>query len=191
MQMSANEDVQDELRNLVARWTLPECFYVVDESGPCDVAVKLPADSGLYAFWNNKGELIYIGKADDLRARIRQHHIARKAVCNGFGALSFAVFPAQWIDAMEATLIAHLRPELNVGSVRKALVSEKSLRLTLYQLRRHPELPLLPDYEIGKIEPQSECRWAIKRELEQQGLITLLRLKLFGKPIQPLPVVAA
>jgi len=34
---------------------------------------KLPEDTGVYYFWDEKGELIYIGKSKDIRTRVFQH----------------------------------------------------------------------------------------------------------------------
>lgn len=34
---------------------------------------KLPEDAGVYYFWDDKGELIYIGKSKDIRSRVFQH----------------------------------------------------------------------------------------------------------------------
>src|SRR3990167_1181032 len=90
-----------------------------------DIKIKLkelPKSPGIYFFKNKKKEIIYVGKANDLRARVRQYFARTKEQHPKITALISEIARLDWqecesgIDALihEARLIKKHRPKFNV-----------------------------------------------------------------------------
>jgi len=83
---------------------------------------KLPKMPGVYFFKDKNGKIIYIGKANDLRARVRQYFARTKEQHPKITALISGIARLDWqecesgIDALiqEARLIKKHRPKFNV-----------------------------------------------------------------------------
>jgi len=83
---------------------------------------KLPNAPGVYFFKDKKGKIIYIGKANDLRARVRQYFTRAKEQHPKITALISEIARLDWqecesgIDALiqEARLIKKYHPKFNV-----------------------------------------------------------------------------
>src|SRR3989338_2703707 len=83
---------------------------------------KLPSKPGVYFFKDKKGKIIYIGKANDLRARGRQYFTRAKEQHPKITALISEIARLDWqecesgIDALiqEARLIKKYHPKFNV-----------------------------------------------------------------------------
>ena len=83
---------------------------------------KLPNAPGVYFFKDKNGRIIYIGKANDLRARVRQYFARTKEQHPKISALVAEIARLDWqecesgIDALiqEARLIKKHRPKFNV-----------------------------------------------------------------------------
>ena len=76
---------------------------------------ELPAISGLYFATTEDGDILYIGKADDLtqRCKISQHHKLPIAIERGATVLQIARVDDGLAWAVEQRLIAELAPVLN------------------------------------------------------------------------------
>src|SRR3989338_5337496 len=83
---------------------------------------KLPKMPGVYFFKDKNGKIIYIGKANDLRARVRQYFTRAKEQHPKITALISEIARLDWqecesgIDALiqEARLIKKYHPKFNV-----------------------------------------------------------------------------
>ena len=83
---------------------------------------KLPSKPGVYFFKDKNGKIIYIGKANDLRARVRQYFTRAKEQHPKITALISEIARLDWqecesgIDALiqEARLIKKYHPKFNV-----------------------------------------------------------------------------
>src|SRR3989344_2624841 len=83
---------------------------------------KFPRKPGVYFFKDKKGKIIYIGKANDLRARVRQYFTREKDRHPKISALVAEIARLDWqecesgIDALiqEARLIKKHHPKFNV-----------------------------------------------------------------------------
>ena len=83
---------------------------------------KFPRKPGVYFFKDKKGKIIYIGKANDLRARVRQYFTREKNRHPKISALVAEIARLDWqecesgIDALiqEARLIKKHHPKFNV-----------------------------------------------------------------------------
>lgn len=84
-------------------------------------AARLPHTTGVYLFKDRKGEVLYVGKANDLHARVRQYITGQ----DGREMVAFLVKSAHTIDVvqvrtekealiLEATLIKEHQPRYNV-----------------------------------------------------------------------------
>ncbi|OFY54095.1 MAG: hypothetical protein A2X22_11475 [Bacteroidetes bacterium GWF2_49_14] len=60
-------------KNIAAKILKPSHPAGLNEYLTKKVLNKLPEEPGVYYFWDDKGELIYIGKSKDIRSRIFQH----------------------------------------------------------------------------------------------------------------------
>lgn len=76
---------------------------------------ELPAISGLYFATTDEGDILYIGKADDLtqRCKLSQHHKLPLAIERGATVLQVARVDDGLAWAVEQKLIAQLAPPLN------------------------------------------------------------------------------
>lgn len=76
---------------------------------------ELPAISGLYFASTDDGDILYIGKADDLtqRCKLAQHHKLPIAIERGATVLQIARVSDGLAWAVEQRLIAELAPTLN------------------------------------------------------------------------------
>ena|SRR3989344_53366 len=90
-----------------------------------DIKIKLkelPKSPGIYFFKNNKKEIIYVGKANNLRARVRQYFTRAKEQHPKITALVSEIAHLDWqecqseIDALieEAKNIKKYLPRFNV-----------------------------------------------------------------------------
>lgn len=87
-----------------------------------DFLGQLPQDSGVYIFRDEKREVIYIGKAKNLRRRISQYRLAKKRRCKMRIIVKAALYLEFQICAdedeallLENKLIQAHRPRLNIA----------------------------------------------------------------------------
>jgi len=84
---------------------------------------NVPKKPGVYQFINNKGEIIYIGKAKDLRVRVRSYFQKNKYQTPKNQSMIKRIFDLDWIvvssevEALltEANLIKENRPHYNIN----------------------------------------------------------------------------
>ena len=92
-------------------------------------AARLPRESGVYLFKDHRGEVLYVGKAKDLRARVRQYitgaderYMVRFLVDAASTVEVVVVRTEKEALILENTLIKKHRPRYNVK-----LVDDKQL----------------------------------------------------------------
>ena len=89
------------------------------------VAIKLkhiPVDPGVYQFFNSKKDIIYIGKAKNLRKRVRSYFRSKKGMSAKNITMVKHIYNLEWIvvrsevEALltEATLIKTHKPKYNI-----------------------------------------------------------------------------
>jgi excinuclease ABC subunit C len=82
----------------------------------------LPTEPGVYQFKNAEGKVIYVGKAQNLRSRVRQYFQKSRAADPKLDAMIEKVVDVEWIVTgsevealiLEANLIKKLKPRYNV-----------------------------------------------------------------------------
>ena len=82
----------------------------------------LPIDPGIYQFFNNKKEIIYIGKAKNLRNRVRSYFRSQKGMSSKNISMLKHIRDFEWIvvrnevEALltEANLIKNYKPKYNI-----------------------------------------------------------------------------
>ena len=82
----------------------------------------IPIDPGIYQFFNDKKEIIYIGKAKNLRNRVRSYFRSQKGMSSKNIAMLKHIRDFEWIvvrnevEALltEANLIKNLKPRYNI-----------------------------------------------------------------------------
>lgn len=80
----------------------------------------LPEETGVYYFHDSNGDVIYVGKAKNIKARIFQHFnkITKKAtrLYHRVHSISFEIFGSELLSLLvEAALIKEIKPEINVA----------------------------------------------------------------------------
>jgi hypothetical protein len=100
---------------------------MVDRTGPLSAAAaRAPDGAGVYFLLGADTELLYIGKAGNLRGRLQQHSLARPGPAEQrLDTLYRRVAEVRWeqlpdertAEAREADLIAALRPRFNAASI--------------------------------------------------------------------------
>lgn len=83
---------------------------------------KLPASPGVYFYKDSKGEIIYIGKASNLRNRIRQYFQKSRAFDPKTDVLVSEIADVEWTELeteadalfLEAELIRRYQPKFNI-----------------------------------------------------------------------------
>ena len=95
-----------------------------DRSFGADFLEDVPRAPGVYRFWSDREEVVYVGKAVDLRARLGQYrntrrikaHRKRRKVIKAASRLTFEVTETE-LDALllEIELIQELQPRLNTA----------------------------------------------------------------------------
>jgi len=99
-----------------------KCIF--DQKFGEDFVAGVPHSPGVYRFFNRHGELVYVGKAKDLRRRLSQYrapkrvkaHRKMKRIVKSSARLEFEVTASEK-DALllENALIQQHRPRLNVA----------------------------------------------------------------------------
>ena len=82
----------------------------------------LPIDPGIYQFFNDKKEIIYIGKAKNIRNRVRSYFRSQKGMSSKNIAMLKHIRDFEWIvvrnevEALltEANLIKNHKPKYNI-----------------------------------------------------------------------------
>ncbi|TDB65138.1 excinuclease ABC subunit UvrC [Arundinibacter roseus] len=83
---------------------------------------KIPHEPGVYRYFDELGEVIYVGKAKDLRNRVssyfaksNQHDRKTKRLVSQINRLEFTIVPTEW-DALllENQLIKRFQPKFNI-----------------------------------------------------------------------------
>ncbi|WP_025762258.1 excinuclease ABC subunit UvrC [Dyadobacter tibetensis] len=83
---------------------------------------KIPQEPGVYRYFDEKGEVIYVGKAKNLKNRVssyflksNQHDRKTKRLVSQIRRLEFMIVPSEW-DALllENQLIKQLQPKFNI-----------------------------------------------------------------------------
>jgi len=90
---------------------------------PTSVFNKLPNSAGIYYFKNKKGEIIYIGKAKDIKKRVLSHFYSKAQksldLCRNTADIDFELSGSELIALlMEDAAIKQHYPEYNVISKR-------------------------------------------------------------------------
>ena len=81
---------------------------------------ELPAVSGIYFVRNASGEVVYIGRAVNLRQRWETHHRARQLKSfTGITIAWLAVEDQALLGEIEAACITHYAPPLNGSTARE------------------------------------------------------------------------
>ena len=115
---------------------------------------RVPHEPGVYRYFNEKDEVIYVGKAKDLRNRVgsyfaktNQHDRKTKRLVSQIRRLEFTIVPTEW-DALllENQLIKRFQPKYNI-----LLRDDKTYPLHLYHPRALPARDYRPpvDRRLG------------------------------------------
>lgn len=92
---------------------LPEDIgAVVDRAREC--RTPLFVGTGVYLLWAGD-EVVYVGRTATFHTRLASH-----VLCKEFDSYSFLAVPQGQVGAVEAGLIRHLRPKLNVQFMPEA-----------------------------------------------------------------------
>src|SRR3982751_6845496 len=83
---------------------------------------KLPTTPGVYFHKNNKGEILYIGKAANLRSRVRQYFQKSRAFDPKTDILVSEITDIDWTEVeteadalfLEAELVRRYQPRFNI-----------------------------------------------------------------------------
>ncbi|HVE91959.1 MAG TPA: DEDD exonuclease domain-containing protein [Actinomycetota bacterium] len=160
------------------------------------MARDLPRRRGVYMFRNARGEIIYVGKATDLRARVRSYFVSdeRKRITDLLAEVSTVdVVPCELdveAEALEARLIERLTPRYNRRGVRR----RSPVFLTLTK-ERHPRFSVVrkPPAQglcIGPFSSRARAEAAATTLAGLWGVRTCsLRLK-DDAPVEPCPLYA-
>jgi DNA polymerase-3 subunit epsilon len=115
-QEAADKVFADFLKKSSKEATLPSHL-------PTSVFNKLPNSAGIYYFKNKKGEIIYIGKAKDIKKRVLSHFYSKAQksldLCRNTADIDFELSGSELIALlMEDAAIKQHYPEYNVVSKR-------------------------------------------------------------------------
>lgn len=115
-QEAADKVFSDFLKKSSKEATLPSHL-------PTAVFNKLPNSAGIYYFKNKKGEIIYIGKAKDIKKRVLSHFYSKAQksldLCRNTANIDFELSGSELIALlMEDAAIKQHYPEYNVISKR-------------------------------------------------------------------------
>ncbi|WP_339873467.1 exonuclease domain-containing protein [Olleya marilimosa] len=115
-QEAADKVFADFLKKSSKEATLPSHL-------PTSVFNKLPNSAGIYYFKNKKGEIIYIGKAKDIKKRVLSHFYSKAQksldLCRNTADIDFELSGSELIALlMEDAAIKQHYPEYNVISKR-------------------------------------------------------------------------
>ena len=141
---------------------------------------NIPNDPGCYKFYSKTGELIYIGKAKNLKKRISSYFIGRERS---------RPFPTERLDSKTKVLverIADIKWEITESEI-EALILE-SLLIKKFKPRFNIKIKDDKDFlwvkiNLGKDFPQPEL---IRRpNVETQGFASLRKIKFFGPFTDP------
>ena len=115
-QEAADKVFSDFLKKSSKEATLPSHL-------PTAVFNKLPNSAGIYYFKNKKGEIIYIGKAKDIKKRVLSHFYSKAQksldLCRNTANIDFELSGSELIALlMEDAAIKQHYPEYNVVSKR-------------------------------------------------------------------------
>ena len=115
-QEAADKVFADFLKKSSKEATLPSHL-------PTSVFNKLPNSAGIYYFKNKKGEIIYIGKAKDIKKRVLSHFYSKAQksldLCRNTANIDFELSGSELIALlMEDAAIKQHYPEYNVISKR-------------------------------------------------------------------------
>lgn len=166
--------------NIIWKFQSARMHRVKDRYGSCDLAVELPEELGLYCFIDDTFKASYIGKADDIRQRLKgKHEAIIPAFARGLLSVRFSLVPAHLLDTFEQVLIYALKPPLN-KSKRPKLVTTETIDLTLdFYSAIDFELGCWPWVDTDIKENDSET--TVRRKLRKLGLDPLMKLQLFDK----------
>jgi DNA polymerase-3 subunit epsilon len=160
------------------------------------LARSLPRTRGVYMFTNARGEVVYVGKAADIRARVRSYFTSdeRKRMGDLRAEVSSVRIRPCATDlectGLEARLIEQYRPRYNRAGLRRR--SPAYLKLTH---ERHPRLALARrrrddgSLYVGPFSSASRARAAAATLSGLFGLRTCT-LRLNGRPHEPCALYA-
>ena len=128
-QEAADKVFSDFLKKSSKEATLPSHL-------PTAVFNKLPNSAGIYYFKNKKGEIIYIGKAKDIKKRVLSHFYSKAQksldLCRNTANIDFELSGSELIALlMEDAAIKQHYPEYNVISKR----APKAYAIFIYEDR--------------------------------------------------------
>jgi DNA polymerase-3 subunit epsilon len=152
------------------------------------LARDLPRTRGVYIFTNTRGEIVYVGKAADLRSRVRSYFTSdeRKRMGDLRAEASSVRVIACATEAhaagLEARLIAEHRPRYNRAGVRRH--KPAYLRMTA---DRHPRFSVGTSASGFAVGPFATAQRARAAAATLSGLfgIRTCTLRLDGRPHEP------
>ncbi len=92
------------------------------EFNPKEEIAKIPLEPGVYRYFDERGEVIYVGKAKNLRNRVSsyfskstQHDRKTKRLVSQIRRIEYMIVPSEW-DALllENQIIKQLQPKFNI-----------------------------------------------------------------------------
>lgn len=118
-----------------------------------EALTRLPTSPGVYIMRSRKGEVIYVGKARSLRARVRQYF-------NGTDTRMFVPLLAKLVGDIETVV---------VSSNKEAMLLENNL-IKEHRPRFNVKLRDDSNYLVLRLDPKGEWpRLELKRQIEHDG----------------------
>ncbi|MCX7598546.1 MAG: GIY-YIG nuclease family protein, partial [Armatimonadetes bacterium] len=119
-----------------------------DRNALAEKVRQAPAAPGCYLIKDKRGRVLYVGKARDIRSRLRQHFSESRPTSPWSGLMQRHAADVEWIVTgseveallLEATLIKKHRPRYNIR-----LADDKSYPYLLLTDELYPRLMLLRD----------------------------------------------
>jgi excinuclease ABC subunit C len=98
------------------------CFIKMDKFDPKAIVSQIPHQPGVYRYFNDRDEIIYVGKAKDLRNRVgsyfvnsNQHSRKTRQLVYQICRIEFTVVNTEWEALLlENQLIKNYQPKFNV-----------------------------------------------------------------------------
>lgn len=125
---------------------------------------KIPNKKGIYYFYNNKKELIYLGKTKNLNRRVKQHLTSSSFKDSIYEISFFIVENNIQLDIYETYLINELKPIYNIGK-------------TFYKIDEKEETEK-KEKELAILKKKENFRKQQEEHREQQLEIDTIREKI-------------
>jgi len=140
---------------------------------PKKIFDELPEQTGVYYFKNNKGDIIYVGKAINIKKRVLSHFYDKKnkevALCQQTADISFEITGSELVALLlESAEIKHYFPLYNRAQRR----SNESYGIFSYEDRAgiihlaYSRIKLIPN-ALVKCHNMTECRIVLEQLCEK------------------------